>query len=265
MKNKKIFLGIFFITVTLFFSCFQKQDTESDFIAEPIDGGKAVRIIEYIGSKWEVLIPSQIQNLPVTVIEENAFRNKNITKITIPSSVTYVGYMAFAKNQLTSVNIPKGVTNIGNGAFSENKLTSVNISNSVTNIGNGAFANNQLTSVNIPNSVTHIGDRAFSDNPIKSFDIPNNVAFIGLEVFSGDAWESFQVQRIESNLIELERSINQIVSLLPRIQAHDESLLSDQVFVTFRARLEEIQIYSDTERLNETQRKRLELLFEKLY
>jgi hypothetical protein len=125
------------------------SNPESDFKAKPIDGGKSVQITDYVGDKWEVGIPSKIQNLPVTHIGEEAFENKKLTKVTIPNSVTTIGKYAFSDNQLTNVTIPNSVTTIADSAFSDNQLTSVTIPNSVTSIGDYAFDNNQLTSITI--------------------------------------------------------------------------------------------------------------------
>jgi hypothetical protein len=92
-------------------------NSESDFKVEPIDGGKSVRITGYVGDKWEVSIPSKIRDLPVTHIGAESFKNKKLTNVTIPNSVTTIEYEAFYGNQLTSVIIPNSVTTIESGAF----------------------------------------------------------------------------------------------------------------------------------------------------
>ncbi|MCL1931512.1 MAG: leucine-rich repeat domain-containing protein [Treponema sp.] len=118
----------------------------------------------------DVQIPSQIKNLPVTeiwgILTDTVFRDKHLTSVTIPDSVTSIGTGAFMNNQLTSVTIPDSVTTIDNYAFADNQLTSVIIGNSVNFIGEKAFANNQLTSVTIPDSVTEIAWNAFEGNQL---------------------------------------------------------------------------------------------------
>lgn len=65
----------------------------------------------------------------------------NMTKITIPDSVTHIGDRAFSGCLgLTSIAIPNTVTHIGSYTFYEcTNLTNITIPNSVTHIGNGAF------------------------------------------------------------------------------------------------------------------------------
>lgn len=55
----------------------------------------------------------------VTQIGYYAFQNcKDLTTITMPSTVTTIGENAFLDcNALTSITIPEGVTSIGEGAF----------------------------------------------------------------------------------------------------------------------------------------------------
>jgi len=85
---------------------------ESDFISEPINGGKEVKITEYIGEKWEVNIPLYIQGLPVTHIGDTSYKNKNIINVILPNSVTIIGRNAFEGNQLTNIIFPDSVTDI---------------------------------------------------------------------------------------------------------------------------------------------------------
>ena len=151
-----------------------------------------ITITGYTGKGGNVIIPSEIDGKPVTVIKDGisnetgdpynyidgGFHNKQLTGVTIPNTVTYIGDYAFSINQLTSVFIPNSVTYIGEYAFMANQLTSVNIPNSVTSIGYGAFMGNQLTSVNIPNSITSINAFTFDANKLTSVTIPNSVTSI---------------------------------------------------------------------------------------
>ena len=98
-------------------------------------------------------------------IAGDAFYNcSGLTFITIPNSVTSIGYYAFSGcSGLTSVTIGNSVTSIGSRAFEGcSGLTSITIPNSVTSIGSYAFDGcSGLTSVTIPGSVTSIGEYAF--------------------------------------------------------------------------------------------------------
>jgi predicted metalloprotease len=191
-----------------------RADPESDFTARPIEGGIAVEITDYIGGKWEVRIPSRINNLPVTSIGNDAFSNKNLVSVVIPNSVTSIGRGAFSVNQLTSVIIPNSVTSIGEWAFSSNQLTSVIIPDSVTSIGDSAFRDNQLTSVIISNSVTSIGEWAFTRNQMTSVIIPDSVTSIGDSAFRDNQLTSViipdSVTSIENNAF----SHNQLTSVI---------------------------------------------------
>ena len=53
------------------------------------------------------------------------FHGNQLTSVTIPQSVTYIGSFPFAGNQLTSVTIPKSVTFIGKSSFAGNELTNI--------------------------------------------------------------------------------------------------------------------------------------------
>jgi hypothetical protein len=158
MKNKKMVLGIALMIMAIITACAPKYDDEKDFEVEVVDGGKGIAITGYEGDKFEVRIPPQIQNLPVTRISYLASR-KDIIKVTIPKSVTSIGDSAFYEcANLTSITIPNSVTSIGNYAFNScENLTNITIPNSVTSIGIWAFTGfNSLISVEfkgkIPNA-----------------------------------------------------------------------------------------------------------------
>jgi len=185
MKNKKIIFGVALFAAVTVLALAQQYDAESDFRAEPIDGGKSVRITGYSGSKWTVLIPPKIQGITVTHIGGRSFLNKKLISVTIPNSVTSILGSAFENNQLTSITIPNSVTSIGDQAFLKNQLTSVTIPDSVTSIGHHAFYNNQLASVIIPNSITRIESGTFFFNPLTSITIGANVE---LTVYAANEW-----------------------------------------------------------------------------
>ena len=113
----------------------------------------------------DVVIPSAIEGLPVTAIGYQAFWNKGLTSVVIPSSVISIGGYAFANNPLTSVEIPNSVISISSYAFYNNQLTSLVIPNSVTSIAPYAFDENPLTSITIGNQNVTMDNCAFGLNP----------------------------------------------------------------------------------------------------
>jgi len=101
---KRLVSMIALMTVAVFSACAQQEyDPESDFVVEPVEGGRSVQIVEYLGGNQVVRIPSRINRRPVT----------------------HIGYMAFAANQLVNVAIPNSVTHIETWGFAANQLSSV--------------------------------------------------------------------------------------------------------------------------------------------
>jgi len=164
----------------------------------------SLTITSYDGPGGVVIIPDNINSLPVTGIGDKAFygcgprsviketskrgRQEPIYSITIPNSVTSIGNGAFeSSTKLTNATIGKSVTTIGKRAFFDcTRLTDVKIPDSATNIGMQAFAMCVgLTNVMIGNSVTSIGDYAFdSCQKLAGITIPDSVTSIGSYAFS---------------------------------------------------------------------------------
>lgn len=122
--------------------------------------------------KGDIVIPSKVEIdgkiYTVTSIEEYAFTEcNNMTSITIPASITSVGFGVFnGCLGLTNVEIPSSITRIEGQMFGWcQNLTSVKIPTSVTSIGDRAFRECiKLGSLEIPSSVTDIGVEAFYDS-----------------------------------------------------------------------------------------------------
>ncbi|MDF7799427.1 leucine-rich repeat domain-containing protein [Pontiellaceae bacterium B1224] len=120
-----------------------------------IDGGDPV---------GNLVLPNEVDGLPVRIIADHAFFGcYSLTSVTIPDSVTSIGYLAFVFCRgLTSLTIPESVTYIEEGAFySCGSLTDITIPDGVTFIGRNAFGHTGVANVTIPSSVTYIGEGAF--------------------------------------------------------------------------------------------------------
>lgn len=115
--------------------------------------------------------------------------SSNLESITIPNSVTSIGYQAFTScSNLVSVNIPDSVISIGDYAFQFcSSLDNIHIPDSVNSIGCAAFSYcNSLTSVTIPDSITSLADYVFDAcSSLTSVTIPSSITSIGYQAFEG--------------------------------------------------------------------------------
>lgn len=147
-----------------------------------------ISIKEYKGSSENVAIPDNFDGFPVVFIERNAFQEKDVVSVTIPDSVTYIGYGAFDScSKLKSVVIGKSVETISERAFCNCKsLEKIVIPDSVYRIRERAFFNcENLTSVDFGNSLEKIESEAFYGcSSLTSVVIPDSVENIQYEAFS---------------------------------------------------------------------------------
>lgn len=132
------------------------------FIFEPSTG----TITGYLdaGPK-DVIIPTTIDGITVKELGNYAFRNKLLTSVTLPDSVTIINPGAFRVNQLTNLTLSNSLTIIGYNAFETNQLTTVLIPSSVLSIDSSTFGDNPLTSASVPSS-THIYPMAFPTSTV---------------------------------------------------------------------------------------------------
>ena len=113
----------------------------------------------------DIKIPSVIfGNIKVVGVDNKAFsRQSQITSITLPDSVEFVGKNAFAWcPSLQSIKM-NGVKIVDERAFmGDAKLSVIEFSENLTEIGDKAFAYcNSLVAIKIPQSVEYIGSGIF--------------------------------------------------------------------------------------------------------
>lgn len=102
------------------------------------------------------------------------WNNKNINKVNLPNSLTYIGTYAFyGCTGLEKIIIPSSLRTIGSAAFCDcNTIKSLTIPKGVENIDDWAFAGcNALETVSISKSVSYISGTAFNGSGIKSITI----------------------------------------------------------------------------------------------
>ena len=162
-----------------------------------------VEITDYTGNATELVIPAEIEGLPVTVIGNRAFYDcSGLINIELPESITFIGDGAFQWcKSLTNINIPNNVTFIGDYAFCYcYSLTAIVIPESVTSIGQGAFSYcSSLSKIHVDdNNPSYTSDnRGVLFNKESTlliqapgaiagaYTIPNSVTSIGSDAFCG--------------------------------------------------------------------------------
>lgn len=163
MKSKIIF--IFFIALILCCCPLKTSAEEKQDFCHTIINEEA-SIIGFEGEPEYIIIPSEIDGVPVTEIRDNAFYEcRTLKQIILPDSIKKIGHHCFYEcSALEGIELPEYVSEIGMGCFSEcSSLSYATIPDSLKILPDSCFRNcNSLTDIIIPQNITEIEKFCFS-------------------------------------------------------------------------------------------------------
>lgn len=168
--RRKLFFILMTLSIPLMgWSSVGSEFEKDDFYFE-ITNETECRLIECGSNATNISIPDQVtyedMTYSVTSIGNNAFSwCKNMTSVTIPSSITIIEEEAFVGSNIVSVVFQEDsrLETISDYAFSDcSKLTDISLPNSLTTIGECAFELCGLRNITIPKNVQSIGWGAFN-------------------------------------------------------------------------------------------------------
>jgi hypothetical protein len=212
-----------------------EKDLPGEYIGDYktlIENNRA-KIIRYRGREKDIVIPAEINGVPVTGIGDYAFMQKQVASVVIPDTVTSIGNSAFFWNEVSSITIPGGVGSIGNSAFEGNQITALALPGGVKTIGEHAFSSNKISSLVIPGTVSAIGNSAFEGNEITALVLPGGVKTIGEHAFSSNKISSLVIPDTVTSIGKYAFADNQLTNVvLPGSIAKFDDPFDDKVTVT---------------------------------
>lgn len=154
--------------------------------------GEYISIQSFDDSVKELVIPSEIDGLPVKAIGSTAFQNcstlesivipegvtgiyaatfsgcTSLKNVTLPSTLKEISYNAFQNCiSLEEIEIPANLTEVGSGVFQNcTNLRTVKIKGT-PNLSNFMFKNCNLEALYLPKSLTSINESAFNDATVQ--------------------------------------------------------------------------------------------------
>ncbi len=180
--------AIFTVTVTDSFD--EEVELNDDVLDKLYKLGKIDKDSAHKTEITEINIPDMYKSdgkrYKITSIGEKIFENcGNLTKVTISNSVTEIKNKAFYGTSIEEITIPDSVTNLGYAFNSCNSLKKITIGDGVTEIKNGLFENlTVLETVIIGKNLKTIELNAFYEcTGLKSINFPNTLETIGLSAF----------------------------------------------------------------------------------
>ena len=165
-----------------------KVITKNDIEYEVVRAEKEyLKVLKPIKEMNRVVIPSEVDGIPVKEIDGRAFAGSLLKELVIKEGVETIGDSAFYHClSLEYVHLPQSLKIIKNEAFAGcEKLSNVDVQEGLHTIEKFAFANCDLSGAfHFPETLRVIGKNAFKNSLLKEANLGSNLNSIGEYAFS---------------------------------------------------------------------------------
>lgn len=159
----------------------------TDFIYETNAENDGVVILEYIGSRGNVIIPEEIEGYKVKVIGVDAFRKSNIASVVCPASLEEIKNNAFRESSISAITLNEGLLSIGASAFRESGIKEISFPSTLEKfIGGYQFYQSKLSKVTLPANIAVIPEGCYSSANLSTVEIPEGVTTVSAYAFSNN-------------------------------------------------------------------------------
>ena len=180
----------------------------------------------YIPGIKSAIIPEGVQ----TLSSWGFLGTSSLTEVSLPSTLTSIGYQAFERTGLISCVVPDGCK-MSYGVFDEcYYITYVKLPSDMKTIPSGTFQDCKLLeNIDLPPGYTDIEERAFSGSAIKSFIIPKEMTAIRYGTFS--YCKQLEEITLPPNLTKIEERAFLYSTALKRVIQADGSYNDGEFFI----------------------------------
>lgn len=186
MKNTMRKIGLLFavLIMAMLFTVSANADSYEDYNFIELSNG-SLEITQYVGSKIEICIPSEIDGKNVTSIASYAFSGcSTIEKVVFPDCITKLGKNIFSGcTKLTSINLPK---NLKTCLYDHSVSSYTSAAGAIIykHYYYGPFASSNIINVVVPEGLVHIPEYTFYGcSTIENIIFPSSIKTIGAYAF----------------------------------------------------------------------------------
>ena len=141
-----------------------------------------ITLTEYLGTDLDVVIPDEIKGVPVTALEDSLFRDKAITSVEMPDTITKIGWNTFwGCKKLEVAELSDSIKELTDSTFYGcESLVEIELPAELEKFDTGIFEGTRLKTLHIPSQVKEIEIDAIFSFPatIEEFTVsPDNEYF----------------------------------------------------------------------------------------